>query len=259
MSKSLFSGVAALVLLGFTSAACSQNPASLDGLSWKAEPHADFALMPVLTGQGAEALNGIFGNLDQAAEANRRDCMAGEGEYLEYTRTIWAPFEGPRLISIGVNESYYCGGAHPSVDLRMMTFDRATGGVPDWGALWPGAGLEASLNGSGYIPSTTRAPALLDWFREAVRADAANDAEWLAQCDAYYGPDPVEEPIMIWLDGAKGGVVVLDLASLPHAAMACGSPQSMSAEEAAALGASAALVDILRAGTAAHKPEDLPQ
>lgn len=258
MAKSLLSGMAALALVGLPSAACSQTPPITDGLSWKPDPYADFALMPTVEGRGSQPLNEILGKLDEAAQAQRRDCLTGESPHVEYSRTVWAPFKGPRLISIGVNEGYYCGGAHPSVDLRIMTFDRVTGGVPDWDVLWSGSRLEASLQGSGYISSTTRAPALLGWFREAVRADASNDPEWLEQCDAYYGSDPVEEPIMIWLDGASGSIV-MDLADLPHAAMACGSPQSMSAEQAAALGASAELVDILHAGAAGHKPEDLPQ
>ena len=231
--------------------ACAQAPADVDGLTWGADPHPAFATMPSLTGEGAKGLNGLFRQLDSAAKESRVDCLSTENDNADYTRTIWAPFTGPRFLSITLNENYYCGGAHPSVDLRPMTFDRRTGGLPDWNTLWPGGGITASTEGHGYLPAVSREPALTSWFRAAVRADAANDAEWLSQCDAYYGGEPVDEAVVIWLDAGTGGVG-MDWASLPHAAMACGSPQFMPAETASRLGASDDLIAALRQGQAAR-------
>ncbi|MDP3801303.1 hypothetical protein [Brevundimonas sp.] len=231
--------------------ACARASADSDNLVWPAEVHPGFAVMPRMTGEGAENLNGLFDRLDAAAAETRTDCLATENHNADYARTIRAPFTGPRFLTITVNEDYYCGGAHPGVDIRPMTFDRRTGGLPDWTALWPGGGITASMEGYGNLPAVSRAPALTAWFRAAVRADAAGDAEWLAQCDDWYGDDPVDETVVIWLDAETGGVG-MDLASLPHAAMACGAPRIMPIETAARLGASAELVDALREGHAAR-------
>lgn len=249
MSRSI---AGALALFAATTAlsACAQASADTDSLTWGAEAHPGVAVMPRLTGEGAEELNSLFDQLDASAEEDRAYCLSEENPNADYTRTIWAPFTGPRFLSVTINASYYCGGAHPSVDIRRMTFDRQTGGLPDWTALWPGGGITASTDGHGNLPAVSREPALTDWFRAAVRADPASDAEWLAQCDAWYGDEPMEdEPVAIWLDAETGGVG-MDWASLPHVAMACGSPRIMPVETASQLGASDALIAALRQGHA---------
>lgn len=250
-SRTVRGALALVVVATAALSACAQAAADTDGLTWGAEAHPGFTVMPRLTGEGAEALNDLFDRLDASAEENRAGCLSSQHHNAEYDRAVRAPFTGPRFLSVTVNESYYCGGAHPSVDIRPMTFDRQTGGLPDWTALWPESGITASMNGYGNLPAVSRKPALTSWFRAAVRADAADDAEWLAQCDAWYGDEPVDEPVVIWLDAETGGVG-MDWASLPHAAMACGSPQIMPIGEAVRLGASDELIDALREGQAAR-------
>ena len=242
---------APVLILAATAAvsACAHQPGDADGLVWSTDARPAFAVMPRLTGEGAQGLNALFGQLDLAAAERRVECLSTENGNAEFSRTIRAPFTGPRFLSITVNENYYCGGAHPSVDIRPMTFDRQTGGLPDWNTLWPGSGITASMNGSGNLPAVSRKPALISWFRAAVRSDAANDAEWLSQCDAYFGDEPVDEALVIWLDAETGGVG-MDWASLPHAVMACGSPQVMPVETASQLGASDGLIAALRQGRA---------
>lgn len=251
MTARSVAGALALLFAATTAlSACAQASAGTDGLTWGAEAHSGFAVMPRLTGEGAEVLNGLFDRLDAAAAEDRAYCLSSENGNTEYDRTIRAPFTGPRFLSVTVNASYYCGGAHPSVDIRPMTFDRETGGLPDWAALWPGGGITASTDGHGNLPAVSREPVLTNWFRAAVRADPASDAEWLAQCDPWYGDAPMEDaPVMIWLDAETGGVG-MDWASLPHAAMACGSPRIMPIEDAARLGASDTLISALRQGHA---------
>jgi hypothetical protein len=250
MSSSIAGALALVVTATGALSACAPAATDTDGLTWGAEAHPGVAVMPRLTGEGAEGLNSLFDRLDAAAAEDRTYCLSSENGNAEYDRTIRAPFTGPRFLSVTVNASYYCGGAHPSVDIRPMTFDRETGGLPDWAALWPGSGITASMEGHGNLPAVSREPALTSWLRAAVRADPASEAEWLAQCDPWYGDTPMEdEPVVIWLDAETGGVG-MDWASLPHAAMACGSPQVMPIEDAARLGASDALISALRRGHA---------
>ena len=255
MASRGFSGALALVVVATAALSCAQAAADADRITWGPEAHPGVMALPRLTGEGAEGLNRLFDGVDAAAEQTRTDCLSSENGNAGYERFLWADFTGPRFLSITVNESYYCGGAHPSIDIRRMTFDRRTGGLPDWRTLWPGVGITASTEGFGNLPAVTSAPDLTGWFRAAVRADAASDAEWLAQCDAYYGADPVDQPVTVWLDARTGGVG-LDWAFLPHVAMACGSPQIMPVEEAARLGASTELVEALRQGHAARAFHD---
>jgi hypothetical protein len=231
--------------------ACARTPAEPDGLTWRPVETPGFELLPRVIGDGAEGLNALFSQLDDEARTRRADCLSAENEHADYERDVSAPFTGPRFLTVTVHESYYCGGFHPDVDIRAMTFDRRTGGLPDWDSLWPGAAVTASTNGSGNLPAVSSAPALTAWFRAAVRADAASDAEWLAQCDPWYGDDPVDEPLTLWLNAEAGGIG-LDWASLPHAAKACASPRIMPVEDAARLGASPELIDALRRGHAAR-------
>ena len=172
MTARSVAGALALLFAATTAlSACAQASADTDALTWRAEAHPGVAVMPRLTGEGAEALNGLFDRLDAAAEEDRTGCLSSENGNTEYDRIIRAPFTGPRFLSVTVNASYYCGGAHPSVDIRPMTFDRETGGLPDWAALWPGGGITASTDGHGNLPAVSREPVLTNWFRAAVRAD----------------------------------------------------------------------------------------
>lgn len=256
MASRWFSAALTLVAAaGAALSACAQTPADVDGLTWGAESHPGVMVLPRLTGEGAHELNRLLVRLEASAEQTRTDCLSSENDNTGYERFLWADFTGPRFLSVTVNESYYCGGAHPSIAIRRMTFDRLTGGLPDWAALWPGAGISASTSGYGNLPAISRAPVLTGWFRAAVRADPASDAEWLSQCDAWYGADPVDEAVTVWLDARTGGVG-LDWASLPHAAMACGSPRIMPIDEAARLGAAEELIDALRQGHAARAFHD---
>lgn len=251
MTRSVSLAMALAGTLAVALAGCAAAPIDGDGLTWMAGDNPNQMVLPRLTGDGAVSLNSLFDQLDSGAQENRADCLSSENENADWTRTISAPFTGPRFLSVTVVENYYCGGAHPSVDLRAMTFDRRTGGLPDWDALWPGAGITATTDGFGNLPSVTRAAALVGWFRAAVRENADNDAEWLAQCEAYYGDAPVDETVAIWLDAKTGGIG-MDWVSLPHAAMACGSPQVMPTETAVRLGASAELIAALREGRRTH-------
>jgi hypothetical protein len=237
-------GASVLVFAAATAlSACAQAP-DADGLIWPDGPHPDFELMPRLTGEGSEPLNALFTQLDEAALGNRADCLGSGHQYAEWSRTVGRLFTGPRFLSIEINEGYYCGGAHPTVDLYRLTFDRRTGGVPDWATLWPGAEITASTEWPGQMPATTLSPALLEWYRAEVRSAPETDGAWLKQCDGYFGSDAANETLTIWL--LDSGRIGVDFASLPHAAMACGSAQFITADEAEALGASAELVGLLR-------------
>ena len=175
MTARSVAGALALLFAATTAlSACAQASADTDALTWRAEAHPGVAVMPRLTGEGAEALNGLFDRLDAAAEEDRTGCLSSENGNTEYDRIIRAPFTGPRFLSVTVNASYYCGGAHPSVDIRPMTFDRETGGLPDWAALWPGGGItlmvdvaEVPDNAFGYVPT----PALVAPIEFTLRRD----------------------------------------------------------------------------------------
>ncbi len=229
--------------------ACAQEPAQPESLTWGEDAYADFAIMPRLTGEGAEPLNALFTRMDGVAEEERSTCLIPDNENTNYERTVWAPFTGPRFLSITVQTGYYCGGPHSNFDTRPMTFDRQMGGLPDWASLWPDSGITAGMEGYGYLPARTRAPALISWFRSAVHADPSSDPAWLAQCEAYYGDDPIDETIVVWLDAESGGVG-MDWYSLPYVSKNCGSPQIMPVDEAARLGASDDLIAALRQGHA---------
>ena len=252
---------AVLVTASVALSACAQTPVAqmpvADSLIWLDDPHTDFALTPRLIGEGAESLNVRLADFDSEAQAARIDCLAMGGADAEFTRTTWVPFSGPRFLTVAVNDGYYCGGAYPSVNLIRLTLDRRSGGAPDWASLWPAAEMQDASQGGDLLPTTTEARALIDWFRAAVRADAENDAEWLEQCDGWYGADPIQQRLMIWLDAAAGGIV-MDWADLPHVAMACGSTQVMPLDVAARLGASPELLDALRQGHAHGAFKDLP-
>ena len=213
--------------------------------------------MPRLTGLGAEALNRLADQLDADALEERTLCLASQSGNADYTRFVQAPFTGPRFLSVTINEDSYCGGSHPNVDIRPLTFDRETGGLPDWRSLWPTIQVDSSLEGTGYWPATTRAPALVDWFRAAVRDDPETDAEWLSQCEAHYGPEPIDEALVLWLDAETGGIG-MDLAWLAHAEKACGSARVMPIDTAERLGASPELVEALRRGYADRAYRSLP-
>lgn len=251
--------LSAAVVMGLSMAvfpAQAQDTTDGDTLIWSDEVFPGFDNLPRLTGQGAAAINARFQAMDAFAAQERAGCLESDPDHAEWTRTVSAPFPGPRFLSILINQGYYCGGAHPSVELRRLTFDRASGEAATWDALWPGAGWLSTEDYGAGQPPETRDPRLVAWFRGAVRAHPENDAEWLGQCEAYYGEDPVDEAVVVWLDGASG-MIGMDWASLPHAAMACGSAQFMDAGTAAALGASPELIAALAAGREAFKGRDI--
>ena len=245
-------GVCALLFattLALSACAQTSGGESSGGLTWPDSRHPDFAMTPRLTGPGTEAINARLAHFDAQGLKERAQCLEMGQERGEFVRLTGVAFTGPRFLTVVITDDYYCGGAYPSVNLVYLTLDRETAGAPDWASLWPAADLLAASGGDDLLPSTTEAPALADWFRSAVRADPENDAEWLEQCDPWYGADPIQQPLVVWLDAAAGGIA-LDWTHLPHVAMACGSTQVMPLDVAARLGASPELIEAVRQGHA---------
>jgi hypothetical protein len=237
----------AVLILGAMIAATGCDARHQNDLTWSPDPHADFALMPRLSDVSSR-INADLSKIDVQGDGNRIDCTSGGRENQSWSRSVNANMTGPRFLGLTVTDDYYCGGAHPDVEVRRITWDRQTDTAMDWNTLWRDAQVKPVRVSPEAPPETpvSMSPALAAWFRAKVRAASAGDPIWLADCDAHYGNDEVGDGLALWLDAQRGGIG-MDLAWLAHAEQACGSPQVMPLDEAARLGAAAELTEAVRA------------
>ncbi len=235
------------VLLLALGAPVAHAKGAQDDLVWRPDPHEDFALAPRV-GAAWPKIDSDLSGIDAEGEGNRRDCLSDGSEYANWSRDVDATMTGPRFLGLTVTDSYYCGGPHPDIAVWPITWDRQTDAPMDWNALWPDAQVKPVRVSSRALPQSavSMSPALAAWFRARVRARAAGDPAWLAECDAHYGADEVGDGVVLWLD-AKNEGVGMDLAWLAHAEKGCGSPMVMPLEEATRLGAARELTDAVRA------------
>lgn len=205
-------------------------------IRWSADSQSGFTRAPRLIVH--ETINADLSRIDSQGEFLRRECLADGGENVFWERDIDAPMIGPRFLGLTTTTSSYCGGSHPDIDTRPMTWDRLTDAPLDWSTLWPAAQVQPIRPSPDFLPEAAVAmsPALVAWFRSTVRTEPELAPDWLADCDAHYGDDPIDEGVVLWLD-AEHDAIGVDLAWLAHSEKTCASPQFLPLAEAERLGA----------------------
>ena len=174
----------------------------------------------------------------------RLDCLAAIREAGQqpsrdsFDETITATYVSTHYLSVDVRQSYFCATAYPTEGAaNPLTIDLATGNELDWKTLFK----------SHFLPrdEETEPSALSQLYQTRYAAsDEQQDCK-----DVVSGGDPFSEGAILWLDAAKGGLVVQP--DFPHVIAACARPIIFSPKDLAPYADPDFLRDLATAGTAA--------
>ena len=192
-------------------------------------------------------INAGLARIDARWVRAARECLGhAKPADAEMNRTVAAPMLGPRYLSIVAHDNAACeNAAHPDAWVLALTYDLDTGSPVTWGRLLGPKLVEASAidtAGDGSTVGVVSSGALHDLYVKAESGD--QDPATRAQC-----ADVLEDETMqfqLWLDAAKGGLVVSP-SSLPHAVAACGGDAVIPVATLRRLGADPALLAALEA------------
>ena len=174
----------------------------------------------LVAGASAEVrrkVNLVLAGREEADRQQRLACLAQarraglSPDRHSFEETIAASYVSEHYLSVDVRQSYFCATAYPTDDAAdPLTIDLATGTALDWQPLFK----------PGFLPRDGESgpSALTRLYQQRYAASRVQQA-----CkDIVSGQDPFEEGVVLWLDAAKGGLVVEP--SFPHAIAACAAP-----------------------------------
>lgn len=199
-------------------------------------------------------INAALTRWERRAVAEADGCIHNGGPMPgSWERTVATTMRGPEFLSYLVTDDYYCGGAHPDVAHASIVYDLATGAPVEWRALL-GSTLAGELaltsSGDGVNVVTLASSRLTALYRRGYRsgqddASVDGDCRGVVNADGDLENAPAAEPMLAWLDGRAGGLVLQY--DLSHAVQVCSVPVVIAAETLRREGASARLVDALLA------------
>ncbi|WP_457104392.1 hypothetical protein [Methylobacterium sp. P5_C11] len=190
------------------------------------------AAMPQIEAPADDAerrINTALKRLDGKVRKAAGQCKAEGGVHSSWERGVQVPMRGPRFLSLVINDSWFCGGAHPDTATMSIVYDLTTGAPVDWTTLLPPAltGTIALADGADGTKMVTLASETLHaLYRAGYRpksGDPKRDGDD-ADCRAAVTETNDGKPpaMMAWLDVGAGGLAVqFDLA---HVVQACADP-----------------------------------
>lgn len=218
----------------------------------------DLPAFPLIADPADEAerrINAALRRLDASGVKAAKECKADTKGQGSFERGIDATMRGPRFLSFSINDSAFCGGAHPSYGTMAIVYDLTTGSPVDWTSLLPAVltgtlALQEGSDGTKMVTlASKRLHALyLERYRPKTGNPKMDDADKEcreAVAETWDGKPPA---MMAWLDAKEGGLAVhFDLA---HAVQACADAVVIPAATLRKEGASAVLVDAIEAAKA---------
>ena len=200
-------------------------------------------------------INATLANLNTEFTKKVQDCITGKFAWSkeltpgEWERTVKVTMRGPRFLSMVASDGFYCGTAHPDDDLVVLVFDLETGERVDWSALVDksaGASLSKDELGDEDGTPPLRLPEL-----QVIYAAAEED-----YCRDYFKD---KRSFVLWPD-AESGMLVAEVAGLPHVAAPCKNELKLTIEQARKLGFNESLLHAIEEAhrVAAVRPKASP-
>lgn len=237
--------LAAAAALLFGAAAATAAPLTVRPMR---SPAGKIVYPRIVTGTSAavrRAVNQLLARQEKADRGQRAECLdqiraaRQKPEADSFSETIAVTYLSARYLSIDVRQSYFCATAYPTTDAPSpVTLDLEDGKALDWNAVFK----------AGFLPrdGATASATLVKLYRARYVAPPETDA-----CKDFVADDTsFDNGVDLWLDAAKGGLVVQP--DFIHVGAACAVPMTF---EPADLGAYAdpAFVGDLAATVAAAK------
>jgi len=186
-------------------ASVSTPPAVTAAPTFSQSPQQSFPRVSGLADKAVEALvNKQLATRERADRTTRTNCLNafvshGKPTYSELVRLAYL---SPRLLSVDVRVSDYCGGPYPNANTPYpLTFDLATGRELDWHRFF----IDSFLN-----PPADRPSALLALYLSHAALDE----------DCSSAVNDRSTTFDFWFDSAHKAVIAHPN-SLPHAAESC--------------------------------------
>jgi hypothetical protein len=192
------------------------------------------------------AVNRALAAQEKADRNQQADCLdqirtAGQKpEADSFSETVAVAYVSARYLSLDVRQSYFCATAYPTAGAPSpFTLDLTTGKPLDWNAVFkPGF-----LPRDGAIVSST--------VIKLYRARFAAPPDIAACKDVIADDQSFEDGVDLWLDAAKGGLVVQP--DFPHVIAACAVPIAFGAKDLAPYADAAFVSDLAAAGRASKR------
>ncbi|MDB5469986.1 MAG: hypothetical protein JWR84_1546 [Caulobacter sp.] len=215
------------------------GPIGLQGQNGLSETADAFPRIVNPTGPKIERINQALTRADARGKKAIKDC--GKGKDIEFERAVTAPMIGEPFLTLISSDYANCGGAYPSITRTALTYDLGTGRPINWADYLPADLVTPEVlidAGDGSQLGAVKAPALLDFYKAAAKAQRAD-----RDCDEVYD---AADSLVLWID-AKAQGVALAMASVPHVVQACDDPVIMKTDELRKRGAKPALTDAIDA------------
>jgi hypothetical protein len=219
--------------------ALAAGPIALQGQNPLSETADSFPRIVNPAGPKIERINQALTRADARAKKAIKDC--GKGKDIEFERGVTAPMTGQPFLTLIANDYAFCGGAHPSIVKTALTYDLGTGRPINWAEYLPAELVKPEVlidAGDGSQLGAVQAPALLDFYKAAAKAQRAD-----RDCDEVYD---AAEGLYLWID-AKAQGVAMSMTNVAHAVQACDDPVIMKTDELRKRGAKPALTDAIDA------------
>lgn len=169
-------------------------------------------------------VNKVLASREKADRQQRLDCLAAirqagqSPDRHSFEETVAASYVSERYLSVDVRQSYFCATAYPTEDAAdPLTIDLANGTEIDWKRVFK----------PDFLPRDGEtAPSALTRLYQMRYAASGEQQECK---DIVSGQDPLQGGAILWLDAAKGGLVVQP--DFPHVIAACAKPIALGSKD----------------------------
>lgn len=247
-----------IIALAFTLTALAAGPCGAAAPAIVIAPmhsegeHARFPRLTSFPDAAVQArVNGLLAKAEAQDHASQKDCLKQvldehqDKSFYDYSTSVAVTYVSRRYLSLSVDTSYDCAGAHPDASSAPLTFDLAHGAAIDWNAAFKPGFLTTADPNTGDVHKGKLAAIYFAHY--AKLASRKGDADCL---DAVKTDDLLDPYLR--LDAAQGGFLVTP--QLAHVVAACGEDIALSPDEIAPYLKDRALVDDLKAMPAPKKP-----
>jgi hypothetical protein len=196
----------------------------------------------------AAGANAVLARRERAEREEARECLAQlraagrAADDASYWQDVRVAYQSPRLVSVAVRVSHYCGGPYPTNgEARPVTIDLAAGDTVVWRGQW--LAPAALPDDAPAFGATPLGRAYLARWRRLPAADTAC-AEPLAGATA--APH-------LWLADSAGQRRLVVEPSLPHVAAACAEAIPLTAADLGTMATPALRAELAPVGPAGQR------